>query len=128
MGARIVVIDAEPVVRFTVAAILEREGYEVTQTDDPLRGAELIRLERPALLITEVCLPQVTCHEVLHLYREHMPDLPVLILSALPDYEVVRRCREQGNIELFRKPFKASQLRERVRAMLGSKVKTAEAG
>jgi CheY-like chemotaxis protein len=44
---KIVIVDAEPVVRKTVAAILETEGYEVTQAEDPQEVVEIIESDPP---------------------------------------------------------------------------------
>lgn len=40
---KIVIVDAEPVVRSPVAAIMQSDGYEVIQTDDPKAVLEIIK-------------------------------------------------------------------------------------
>jgi DNA-binding response OmpR family regulator len=121
MGARVIILDAEPAGRFRVGAILEYDGYEITQTDDPVRVLHLVKSDPPDLIITDGALPDITCHEVIHLFRRHLPEIPVLMLSGLPDYEIMMRCKRE-RYEFFRKPFKPSQLRAKVREVLARAV------
>ncbi len=60
MTRRVMVLDAEPVVRTTIADILTRGGYAVEPVATLETALESIRRDRPGLLITNVNLAGVT--------------------------------------------------------------------
>jgi DNA-binding response OmpR family regulator len=118
VGKKIIIVDAEPVVRKTVAAILETEGYEVTQAEDPLAVVEIIESDPPALIITNVSLPGISGHDAMRLYKRHSPEVPVLMISGLPDADIIDQWRSEPGFAVFPKPFTASDLSAKVREMM----------
>ena len=65
MPLRIVIVDAEPVVRQCVVEILQSEGYEVLPTDNPDRVVDILNGIPPSLVITNVSLPGISGHSLL---------------------------------------------------------------
>jgi DNA-binding response OmpR family regulator len=118
MPARIVVLDAEPVVRGVVADILSRGGYSVEPTDTVQAALKIVHIAPPDLVLTNVYLPGVTGHEAMRLIKEACPHMPVLMMSGLPDAEVIRQWAGQDGFDTFPKPFTAEELLAKVRAML----------
>jgi CheY-like chemotaxis protein len=64
MGARVVYVEDEPAVQRLVAFWLEDAGYEVLLAGDGRAGLELIRTERPDLVITDALMPEMTGDEL----------------------------------------------------------------
>ncbi len=114
-------MDAEPIVRSTVQSILERAGYQVTGTDSVDKALAVIRMDAPDLLITNVSLPGITGHEAMRKFREENSNIPVLMVSGLPDSQVIREWVTEIGFDAFPKPFAASQLVEKVRNVLARK-------
>jgi CheY-like chemotaxis protein len=54
MSPRIVVLDAEPVVRSVVTSILERGGYAAEPVESFEAAAEIVKTAPPDLLLTNV--------------------------------------------------------------------------
>lgn len=119
MPKRIVIVDAEPVVRSVVAEILKSDGYEVLPTDNPDAVIELVKNHPPALVVTNVALPGISGHDAILKFKEYCPGVPVLMISGLPDVEVIREWQSQDGFEAFPKPFSAQQLKAKVRQMIG---------
>src|SRR5947209_6240653 len=117
---KILVLDSEPVVRRLIAAILEGEGYSVSATASLDDAISSIKADRPALVITNVALPRVTGHDAMYLLKSQFPALPVLMVSGLPDAEVIDRWCGEAGFDVFPKPFKPAELISKVREMLKS--------
>jgi DNA-binding NtrC family response regulator len=118
---RIVIIDAEPVVRATIAAIMKSDGYDVVlQTDDPKAVLEIVHSEPPALIITNVALPGISGHDAMQLFKQHSPEVPVLMITGLPDVDVIREWKSEPGFGIFPKPFRAADLKAKVREMISS--------
>jgi two-component system response regulator ResD len=118
MGATIVVVDPEPVVRDIIKRILEREGYQVMPTGDAKTALEIIKVAHPSLVVTNVNLPGMTGHDAMRMFKEGCPGMPVLMISGLPDSEIVRHWLAEDGFDAFPKPFSAEQLAAKVREVL----------
>ncbi len=114
----IVVVDAEPVVRSVVTRILEREGYAVRSTGDVKEALTLVKSAKPDLVVTNVSLPGITGHDAMRLFKKEFPELRVLMVSGLPDHEVLREWIREEGFDAFPKPFTADQLTAKVKEVL----------
>jgi two-component system nitrogen regulation response regulator NtrX len=122
----IVVIDSEPTVRAVVCSILESGGYSVRGTGEFPEGLEMLRSEPPDLVVTNVFLREISGHDAMKVIRLDFPELPVLMVSGLPDEKVIADWMGEAGFHVFPKPFTSDALLERVRQILSSKAKSAE--
>ncbi len=114
----VVVVDPEPVVCNAVRNILEKEGYRVFAVPDPQSALETIRHHKAALLITNINLPGMSGHDAMSLFKQACPGLPVLMLSGLPDSDVIQRWMAEDGFDAFPKPFSARQFAAKVRRIV----------
>jgi DNA-binding response OmpR family regulator len=113
----IVVIEDEPGIADLVELYLRQEGFRVLQADDGERGLEIVRRERPRLVILDVGLPGVDGLEVCRQLRAES-HVPVLMLTAR-DGEIDRVLGlELGADDYVTKPFSPRELVARVKAIL----------
>ena len=112
------VIDSEPTVRTVMATILERAGYGVRATGEFNKALEMLRAQRPDLVVTNVFLRGIAGHDAMHAIKESFPGLPVLMVSGLPDEEVIATWTEETGFDVFPKPFRSDSLVEKVRQVL----------
>jgi DNA-binding NtrC family response regulator len=119
MAKTIVVVDGELVVRKVIQDILEREGFRVIGLSDPKMALVVIEAAKPVLVITNVSLPGMSGHAAMQMFKECCPDLPVLMVSGLPDSRVVQEWLKQDGFDAFPKPFTAQQLVKKVNEMIG---------
>jgi DNA-binding response OmpR family regulator len=120
MARRLMVLDAEPMVRSTIADILTRGGYAVEPVATFDLALESIRQDAPALLLTNVYLPGITGRYAIRLLKEACPGLPVLMVSGLPDDDVIQQWTGKYGFDTFPKPFTAQELIDKVRSILPS--------
>ena len=114
----IVVIDSEPIVRNVMTEILRRAGYQVLATGEPETAFEIVRRERPQLVITNVFLKGLSGHETMERIRSEFPGVRLLMVSGLPDDEVIRKWTSKDGFNAFPKPFTADDLKRKVREVL----------
>jgi DNA-binding NtrC family response regulator len=119
MAKTIVVVDGEQVVRKVIQDILEREGFRVIGLSDPKMALVVIEAAKPVLIITNVSLPGMSGHAAMKMFKECCPELPVLMVSGLPDSQVVQEWLKQDGFDAFPKPFTAQQLVKKVNEMIG---------
>jgi DNA-binding NtrC family response regulator len=130
----ILIVDAEPVVRSVVSKILEKAGFSVLQSGTVQQGLEVMKTSHVDLLLTNVNLPGMSGAEAMKVFRSAYPDLRVLMISGLPDTEVIQRWAGENHFQFFPKPFTAGTLVQKVHDVLQEKsrepgaLKKAESG
>ena len=81
MGYRILIADDEAEIRDLLQLYLEKDGYEVLEAGDGLETLEMVKKEKPDLLILDIMMPGLDGYRVLRNIRESS-NIPVIILSA----------------------------------------------
>ena len=117
MKSRILVVDDDPSISEMVAILLESEGYDVTVCADGQSVLPLYRAERPDLVLLDVMLPGMNGVEVCKVLREET-DIPIIMMSALPDSVDVIAGLEAGADDYVTKPFENQVLMARIKARL----------
>lgn len=108
--ARILVIDDEPVLRFTFRHILEEEGYEVFDAEDGIEGVEVARESRPDLVITDMMMPRQQGGETVAILNREFPAMPVIAMSGA-DVSAPRDWQTNGKrVEYLPKPVDRPKL------------------
>jgi len=85
---KILCIDDEVDFRQDLVEFLEELGHEVVEASDGAQGLEIMRGQRPDLIICDRSMPNMTGTELLETLRkdDSIPDsLPFIFLTALDD-------------------------------------------
>ena len=122
MGASLLVVEDEPVMREMVARNLREAGYEVREAHDAPSAWKLLRTSRVDLVLLDWMLPGASGYELLRrLRREGDPterEVPVILVTARADEPDRVRGLDAGADDYVVKPFSPRELRARVRALL----------
>lgn len=108
---RILVADDEPNLRRVLAAILSREGYEVTQAADGAEALELLNAEVD-VVITDLKMPRVDGMEVLKTVSSNHPAVPVIMITAFGSIDNAVAAVKAGAFDFIEKPFEQEQIRQ----------------
>jgi CheY-like chemotaxis protein len=82
-NSRIFVVDDEAVIAMTVAAILRRCGFNVTEFTNPLECLAAAFTGQPDLLISDVMMPELSGIELAVQIQQVCPDCAVLLVSGV---------------------------------------------
>jgi PAS domain S-box-containing protein len=114
----LVVEDNADMNRFVSQCLSSR--YEVISAFDGREGLEKALRFRPALVVSDIMMPNVSGVEMIARMREQ-PELrltPVLLLSAKADEELMVRLLDDGAQDFIVKPFSEKDLQVRVRNLV----------
>ena len=121
---RILVVDDNEDNRYTLMRRLRREGYTDVVSAGDGRDA-LARLAETDfdLMLLDIMMPEMDGYSVLEKLRAtgRLASLPVIVISAIDDFDSVVRCIEMGAEDYLRKPFNATLLRARISGVLEKK-------
>ncbi len=118
MREKILILDAEPTVRSVVVKILSRAGYEMSEASSLGSALELVSTSPVNLILTNVYLPGITGHDAMKALREKAPAVPVLMVSGLPDVELIDIWKSEPGWDVFPKPFAPETLVRKVEEVL----------
>jgi two-component system nitrogen regulation response regulator GlnG len=115
---RLLVVDDEPNVRYSITKQLQSEALEVEEAETGRQGLELARQSRPDAVLLDVRLADMSGIEVFDRLRELDPRLPVIIITAYAATEIAIEATKRGAFEFLLKPVDVHQLREVVQRAL----------
>jgi phosphoserine phosphatase RsbU/P len=120
----ILVVDDDEDNRYTLTSRLRRDGYHkvVVATSGP-EALDRLAKEFIDLVLLDIMMPEMDGYQVLERMKSDrtLRDIPVIMISALDQFESVIRCIERGAEDYLSKPFNPVLLRARVRASLEKK-------
>ena len=110
------VVDDEPMIRKLVASALSTSGYKVVDAATPQQAMKMMD-SHPGLdlLLTDVIMPEVGGWELAEQMRRRKPGLKVLFMSG---FEPTAGRTSQENTSFLQKPFRITELLDRVRQLL----------
>jgi len=116
-ATRILIVEDEPSLADSVRYNLVREGFDVTIATDGREAIEAFRRERPALVILDLMLPEVSGLDVCRTIRDES-DVPIIMVTAKDSEADKVTGLELGADDYVTKPFSVRELVSRVRAHL----------
>jgi DNA-binding response OmpR family regulator len=117
---KILVIDDEYLVRYTLARILRSNGYEVVTAADGERGMAAFRSAAPDVVITDIIMPEQEGFATIRQMRGERPDAKIIAMSGdaqIGSLDLLAIARKLGADDAMRKPFDADELLSRVRQL-----------
>jgi DNA-binding NtrC family response regulator len=115
---RLLVVDDEPNVLYSIEKGLQSEELEVVVAQTGRQGVELVEQLRPDAVILDVRLADMSGLEAFDQIRKIAPRLPVVIITAYASTETAIEAMKRGAFEYLLKPVDLHQLREVVHRAL----------
>ena len=106
---KILVVDDEELVRWSLRELLTQEGYKVIEAPDAASARESFGRE-PALVLLDVRLPDGDGVSLLKEFKEQEPDLPVILMTAHGTVENAVLAMRSGAFDYVSKPFAMEEI------------------
>jgi PAS domain S-box-containing protein len=118
-GVVLIVDDSEDN-RLLLSSQLKMQGYEILQAEDGAEGIEMVRRERPDLVLLDIMMPGMSGFEVCSQLKSdpQTAGIPIIIVTALREVEYRIQGIEAGADEFLSRPHHREELLVRVRSLL----------
>ena len=118
--SRILVVEDEPAIAELIAINLRHAGFEVVLAEDADAAQHAVDAVLPALVVLDWMLPGRSGHALLRQWRDaaRTRGLPVIMLTARSEEADKVSGLDAGADDYLTKPFSASELLARIRALL----------
>jgi len=115
------VVDDDPAVRDSLAAVLSQRGYEVSSFADGGSFLEALSGIGAGCVLLDVRLPDMSGIEVLGRISETVPQLAVVMITGHGDVPLAVAAMKAGAVDFVEKPIRAEVLSPIIEAALGTK-------
>ncbi|HET6923184.1 MAG TPA: sigma-54 dependent transcriptional regulator [Anaeromyxobacteraceae bacterium] len=118
--ARILVVDDEKLIRWSVGERLQRDGYEVIAAETGEEALELVAASVPDVMLLDVRLPGIDGLATLQRALALHPDVSVLMMSAHSTVDIAVEAMKHGAVDFLVKPFPFQSLDAAVQRALAA--------
>ena len=109
-AARVLVVDDEQHVRSMIGASLERQGYDVQLASSGREALEILEKDTFDLVLTDLVMQDGNGIYLLDRIRGGLPNLPVVMVSAVHDISIAIDAMRRGAYDYLLKPFEREHL------------------
>ena len=117
MTTKILIVDDEPRYLRLLEANLRSDGYDVVSAADGLQAVEMFSADPVDLILMDVMMPNLDGFAACQRIRQ-FSNVPIIILTAKGEEQDRVRGLDMGADDYLVKPFSATELLARVRAVL----------
>jgi DNA-binding response OmpR family regulator len=117
---KLLIVDDEPATVDMLSTFMKINGHEPIGAYGGGDALVLAKLEKPALMILDLMMPDMDGFEVCKRVREHpeLAALPIIIVSARTDQSAIDRALKTGANVYLTKPINLVQLSTEIRRLL----------
>jgi two-component system, response regulator YesN len=120
MQMKILVVDDEEIIRDGLSRKIERlipNAVIVGKAQDANQALELVKLQHPDIVITDIRMPETDGLKFISLSKEIYKDICYIIISGYQDFEYARNAIRLGVEDYLLKPIDNDQLKEVIRKL-----------
>lgn len=117
-GTTVLVVEDERVLRESLAALLESEGYRAVQAENGAKARELALAQGFDLVLTDVRMPEMDGLTLLSHLRQIAPETPVIVMTAFGTVDNAVQAMRQGAWDYLLKPVQFDDLLTKIERAL----------
>src|SRR3954453_10322185 len=115
--AKVLIVEDDATIRTGVGRALGERGHGVVSSGTAMDGLKLAVAEKPDVILLDLGLPDLDGREMLRMLRA-VSQVPVIVVTARRTEEEIVRALDAGADDYVVKPYGASQIDARIRAIL----------
>jgi len=107
MTERILVVDDEPnMLRLLKTILMDKTGYEVSTTNNPLEVSKLLQESPYDLVVTDLKMPLVDGIDLIGIVKNIEAAMPIIVITAYGTIETAEEAIQKGAYDFITKPFR----------------------
>ena len=121
ININILIIDDDKDICATLKKVLTLDGYKVKTLSKPETALRELQKNTYHLIILDLKMPEIKGEDLLREIRKLDEDISVIILTAFPSVDSAVVALQSQVYDYIKKPFKNSELRDKIRSAMKSK-------
>ncbi|MEQ8524940.1 response regulator transcription factor [Gracilimonas sp.] len=115
---KVLVVEDEPSLVFTLRDTLESEGYDVVVSEEGTQAIDMVKEHKPDIMILDIMLPGKSGYDIMEEIRSEKYTFPVIMLTAKDQEPDKVKGLNLGADDYLTKPFGVKELLARIEARL----------
>ena len=109
---KILIVEDEKLALDMLRSGLSESGFEVITAPNGFDALLVMEKEKPDMVVTDIMMPKLSGIDLLKALKNNREtrDLPVMLISAVDDVEMIRKGLEMGAVDYITKPFKINEI------------------
>jgi DNA-binding NtrC family response regulator len=108
----VLIVDDELNIRRVLAAMLAREGYEVTTAGNGEQALAVLQKAPVHVVVTDLVMPGMSGLKLLERVGVEFPDVPVIMITAHGTVDSAVQALKAGAFDYITKPFEQEELKK----------------
>ncbi|MBO9130096.1 response regulator [Bacillus sp. 165] len=115
MNGKILIVDDQYGIRILLNEVFQKEGYQTYQAANGFQAIDIVKKDRPDLVILDMKIPGMDGLEILKRVKEIDKDIKVILMTAYGELDMIQEAKDLGALSHFAKPFDIDEIRKAVR-------------
>lgn len=116
---KILIVDDNASARTLIRSNLERRGCQyVSEASDGIEAIDQMKESFPDLIVLDLAMPRMGGIAVCEWVRERRQDVPIIVLSAVEQEDLIIEALDAGADDYVHKPYDMNIVLARIRAVL----------
>ena len=111
---KVLIVDDSDFMRMMLNDILTKAGHTVVQADNGKLALKVLQDEKVDICILDIMMPEMNGIDALRQILLNIPDMPVVMLSALCNEHIVKEALAIGAKSFVAKPFQVDSITKRI--------------
>ena len=118
MPRKILIIDDEKAIRWSLGEAFKNEGYDVEEAENGTKGIKQFQKDPADLVLLDLKLPDTDGLSVLKKLKEEEAGVPVIMMTAYGEVETAVEALKGGAYDFLLKPFQLEKIKVSVKNAL----------
>lgn len=121
MAKKILIVEDDKFLRELISQKLMKEGYDIAEAVDGVKGVEAVKSEKPDLVLLDLILPELDGFGVLAKVKEdpQASQIPIIILSNLGQKDDIEKGLKLGATDyLIKAHFTPNEIVDKIKTIL----------
>jgi two-component system response regulator AtoC len=110
MSTHVLVVDDEPLIRQSLRAALQQEGFQAEMAASGAEAWERFRRDRPDVVLLDLVLGDADGFEILKRMKQEAPETKVVIITAHGSIQRAVTAMKHGAHDFIKKPFELDEI------------------
>lgn len=119
---KVLIVDDELNMRLVLAAMLKKEGYEVSSAADGSEALAILKSGGIDAVISDLKMPNIDGMELLERISDKYPEVPVVMITAHGTVATAVEALKKGALDYITKPFDIDELKNVISKAIKTRV------
>jgi two-component system response regulator AtoC len=118
MPRKILIIDDEKAIRWSLGEAFKNEGYDIDEAENGKKGIKIFQEDPADLVLLDLKLPDTDGLSILSKLKEEDETVPVIMMTAYGEVETAVDALKRGAYDFLLKPFQLEKIKVAVKNAL----------